>query len=143
MLDSLGKRAIRFGVCIAVFGMIANLLGGPLYRLLSKFSLFDIWSVTSVCIELLGLLVAFVGGLIWACTEERLTSLLSWGLSVAVGAAAMMGLLELLNVPITSPWAILLPVFYAAALTSAFILLIAALRFMSDRRQSRARRSSQ
>ena len=43
MLDSLGKRVIRFGVCIAVFGMIANLLGDPLYRLLSKFSLVDTW----------------------------------------------------------------------------------------------------
>ena len=140
MLDSLGKRVIRFGVCIAVFGMIANLLGGSLYRLLSKFSLFDVWSIASLCIDLLGLLVAFVGGLIWACTEGRLTSLLTWGLSVAIGAAAVV---ELLSVTILSPRAILLPAFYAAELTSAFILLIAALRFMSDRWQSRARRSSQ
>ena len=137
MLDSLGKRVIRFGLCIAAFGMITNLLGGPLYSLLSKFSLFDIWSILSLCVELLGLLVAFVGGLIWACTEDRLTSLLTWGLSVAIGAAVVV---ELLSVTIMSPKAILLPVFYAAELTSAFILSIAALRFMSDRWQSRAKK---
>ena len=140
MPDSLGKRLIWVGVCIAAFGMAANLLVGPLYGLLSKFSLFDIWSVTSLCVDLLGLLVAFVGSLIWACTEDRLTALVTWGLSVAVGAMAVV---ELLNVTLLSPRAILLPAFYAAELTSAFILLIAALRFMSDRWQSRARRSSQ
>jgi hypothetical protein len=79
MLDSVGKRVIRSGVCIAACGIVANLLIGPLYRLLSKFSLFDIWSISSLCVELLGLLVAFVGGLIWACAEDRLASLLTWG----------------------------------------------------------------
>ena len=140
MLDSLGKRVIRFGIYIAAFGMVANLLIGLLYRLLSKFSLFDIWSISSLCVELFGLLVAFVGGLIWACTEDRLASLLTWGLLIAIGAAAVV---ELLNVTILSPRAILLPVFYAAELSTAFISLIAALRFLSDRWQSRARRSSQ
>jgi hypothetical protein len=143
MLDSLGKRVIWIGVCIAAFGMAANQLIGPLFRLLSKFSLFNIWSITSLCIVLLGLLVAFVGGLVWACTEDRLISLLTWGLSVAIGAAAMMELSALLNAPTTSPWGFLLPFFLAAELTSAFILLIAALRFLSDRWQSRARNPSQ
>jgi hypothetical protein len=140
MLDSLAKRVIWFGVCIAAFGMAANLLIGPLYGLLSKYSVFDIWVTASLCVDLLGLLVAFVGGLIWACTEDRLISLVAWGLSVAIGAAAVV---ELFNATLLSPRAILLPAFYAAELTSAFILLVAALRFMSDRWQSRARKPSQ
>jgi hypothetical protein len=136
MPDSLGRRVVRIGICIAAFGVVFNLLLGALDNILSKLSLFDNLSIATLCLELVGLLVAFVGSVIWACTEDRLISLLTWGLSVAIGAFVIV---ELFDASIMRPTAILLPVFYAAELASGFILIIAALRFLSDRWQSRSR----
>ena len=125
MPDGLARPVIQIGICIAFCGAVFNELTGYLFAVLSRFSALDFWSIASLCILLIGLLVAFLGGVIWALTEDRLISLLVWGLSIAIGAIVMV---EVLDVSLKSRTVILLPVFYAVEATSAFILIIAAVR---------------
>ena len=125
-----GRRVLLVGICIAAFGLVSNVLIGPFYRILIRFSLFDFWSIASLCILILGLFVAFLGGVIWACTADKLASLVSWGIAVAICAFVMV---EVLGVGLLRPTAILLPVFYAAELTAAFVLMIAIVRFLWGR----------
>jgi hypothetical protein len=125
-----GRRVLLVGVCIAACGLISNVLIGLFYRILIRFSLFDFWSIASLCILILGLFVAFLGGVIWACTADKLMSLVSWGIAVAICAFVIV---EVLGVGLLRPTAILLPVFYAAELTAAFVLMIAIVRFLWGR----------
>jgi hypothetical protein len=67
---------------------------------------------------------------IWACTADKLMSLVSWGIAVAICAFVIV---EVLGVGLLRPTAILLPVFYAAELTAAFVLMIAIVRFLWGR----------
>lgn len=130
MPDGFARRMIQVGICIATFGAIFNVLTVYFLRVLSKLPAVDFWSIASLCIVLFGLLVAFLGGVIWALTENRLVSLLLWGLSVAIAAFVIV---EVFDVRLLSRSVILLPFFYAAEATSAFILVIAAVRFLWGR----------
>lgn len=125
--DFPGTRILVIGICIAALGMVSNvlLLLRPLTRILMKSSLFDIWSVASLCILVLGLFVAFLGGVIFACTSEKPASVVAWGVAVALCAFLIV---EGLDIDFRRPAAILLPVCWAAEFTGAFVLVIAAVR---------------
>jgi hypothetical protein len=125
-----GRRVLLVGICIAALGMVSNILLNPLNRILMKSSLFDIWSIASLCILLLGLFVAFLGGVIWACTCEKKLSAVSWSLAVGL-CAFVIG--EVSGADLLRPTAILLPVLWAAELTAAFVLVIATVRFAWSR----------
>jgi hypothetical protein len=130
MTDGLARRVVQIGLCIAFCGAVFNQLTGYFEAVLSKFSAVTFWSIASLCILLIGLLVAFLGGVIWALTENRLISLLLWGLSVALAGFLIA---EVFDVRLLSRTVILLSFFYAAEATSAFILVIAAVRFVWGR----------
>jgi|ERR1700693_1311890 len=132
MPDRFVKRVIQTGVFIAVLGAVSNRFAGYFFGDVFNFS--DYWSTATVCVLLIGLLIAFFGGVIWALTADRLSSLVSWGVVIATVAFVMV---EALDVRLLSSTVILLPFFYAAEATAAFILIIAVVRFAWNRLATR------
>jgi hypothetical protein len=80
----------------------------------------------SIAMTLVGLLATLIGGVIWACRAPIVWSLLS-GLSIWVVALL---LLELVNINVHGTTAMFLPVIFAAVISGALLLLIAAVRFV-------------
>jgi hypothetical protein len=123
--DGFVKRVINIGVFIAVLGAMCNRFVGYLSGDLSDFAASGYWSIATLCTVLVGLLITFYGGVIWALSVDRLNSLVLWGIVIATVAFVM---LEAFDVRLLSSTAIFLLFFYAAEVTAAFILIIAAIR---------------
>ena len=127
----LGRKLILLGVVTSVVGIVLNLSGVQLLKLTRSFTVEDVNATLSIAITLIGLFVAFVGSLIWARVAP-VSHLVPWGLPVGIAAFVIV---KFLDVSIQGSTAMLVPVFYVAVLSSALILLIAAVRFVLSRRQ--------
>lgn len=124
-IQVLARRLIFGGTGISVSGIILSLLYTPVLKASRSFRVADDNAILSLAMTLFGLLMAMVGGVLWACVAP-FSYLLPWG--VSIGVAALL-LVKLLDVNLLGSTAILIPAFYVTEFTSIVILLIAAVRF--------------
>ena len=126
---SIPKRVVLAGVVLATLGTLSNLLGVQFLKLTHSFDAFQDYADTTLVVQITGLFVTLVGGIMFACSEP-LNRVAWWALSVAIASFVIV---ELLNVNLMSGTAILIPVFWGAELTAVSMLLISALRFATKR----------
>jgi hypothetical protein len=126
---SIPKRVVLAGLVLATLGTLSNLLGVQFLELTHSFDAFQAYADTTLVVQITGLFVTLVGGIMFACSEP-LNHVARWALSVAIASFVIV---ELLNVNLMSGTAILIPVFWGAELTAVSMLLISALRFATKR----------
>jgi hypothetical protein len=126
---SIPKRVILAGMVVAALGTFSNLLGDQGLKLMHSFEAFQVYADATLIVQLVGLLVVLVGGIMSACSAP-MNRVAWWGLSVATIAIAVV---QILNVSLMDETAILVPVFYGAELTAISMLLISGLRFATKR----------
>ena len=126
---SIPKRVILVGIVVAALGTFCNLLGDQVLKLRNSFDAFQVYADVTLIVQLVGLFVVLVGGIMFACSAP-MKRVAWWGLSVATIAIAVV---QILDVSLMHKTAILVPVFYGAELTATSILLISGLRFATKR----------
>lgn len=126
---SIPKRFILTGIVVSALGTFSNLLDDKVLKLTHSFEAFQVYADFTLILQLLGLFVVLVGGIMFACSAP-MKRVAWWGLSVATIAIAVV---QILDVSLMHKTAILVPVFYGAELTAISMLLISGLRFATKR----------
>lgn len=120
---------------VAALGTVSNLFG---VQVLQPMHGFQVWADVTLVIQLAGLFVVLVGGIMFACSAP-MNRVACWGGAVATISIAVV---QVLDVSLMRKTAILVPVFYGAELTAISMLLISGLRFATNVGQPTSRRIS-
>lgn len=114
---------------VAALGTFSNLLGDQILKLMHSLDAFQVYADATLIVQLVGLLVVLVGGIMFACSAP-MNRVAWWGLSVATIGIAVV---QILDVSLMHKTAVLVPVFYGSELTAISMLLISGLRFVTKR----------
>jgi hypothetical protein len=123
---SVPKRVVLAGVVLATLGTLSNLLAVPFLKLTHSFDAFLAYADATSMVQIIGLFVALVGGIMFAHSEP-LNRVAWWALFVAIISFAFV---ELSTRNLMNRTAIVVPFFYGGEMTALSMLLISALRLI-------------